>query len=199
MALAVAVRKMADTEAEKLHLEFEREKWRGELDLRTRELLVKEREIDRSRWANPLVIAVFAAAIAATGNAGVAWLTSVEQHRLESERAESAQQLEEGRSEAARILEAIKTNDPDKAAKNLKFLVGAGLISSPKIKQELNEFLARTKPEEFPNFSSDPRRICVPTGPTNSPCLRFYLNPQTGLYDMPPGGEKISCSDCRTS
>jgi len=28
-------------------------------------------------------------------------------------------------------------------------------------------------------------------------CLRFNRNPRTGNYDLPPGGIKMKCSDCR--
>ena len=27
-------------------------------------------------------------------------------------------------------------------------------------------------------------------------CLKFYLNPRTGQYNLPPGGERVKCSDC---
>jgi hypothetical protein len=33
-------------------LEFEREKWRGEYELRKREIEIKEREASRSRWSS---------------------------------------------------------------------------------------------------------------------------------------------------
>jgi hypothetical protein len=27
-------------------------------------------------------------------------------------------------------------------------------------------------------------------------CLKFYRNPRNGLYDLPPGGERVDCTDC---
>jgi len=27
-------------------------------------------------------------------------------------------------------------------------------------------------------------------------CLKFYLNPRTGQYNLPPGGERVKCGDC---
>jgi hypothetical protein len=27
-------------------------------------------------------------------------------------------------------------------------------------------------------------------------CLRFYRNPANGLYDLPPGGERVNCTEC---
>jgi hypothetical protein len=104
-------------------LEFEREKWRGEYELREREIKVKEREASRSRWSSPLVLALLAAAIGAFGNAVAMWLNGRAQHDLETTKAEQARVLEEGKAEATRILEMIKTGDPEKAADNLKFLL----------------------------------------------------------------------------
>jgi len=99
-----------------------------------------EKKTDRG-GLNPLVIAVFAAAVAAVGNATVAWLNGLEQRNLERTRAEQAQVLEETKAEASRILEAIKTINPDKAAGNLKFLLDAGLISDPVRRKNIQTFL----------------------------------------------------------
>ena len=123
-------------------LEFEREKWRAEYALREREIKVKEREASRSRWSSPLVLAVLAAAIAALGNGAAIWLTGRSQHDLETTKAEQTRVLEEGKAEAARILEMIKTGDPEKAADNLKFLVDAGLISDADRRKNIQNFLA---------------------------------------------------------
>jgi hypothetical protein len=27
-------------------------------------------------------------------------------------------------------------------------------------------------------------------------CLKFYRNPRNGLYDLPPGGERVDCANC---
>ena len=96
----------------------EREKWEAERADHQRELLLKERETEaklvelkRSRLANPLTLAIFAAAIAAAGDVYVAYQNDIEQQGLEA-----------GKAEAARILDALKTGDPDKAAANLRFL-----------------------------------------------------------------------------
>jgi hypothetical protein len=118
------------TMSEQTPLEFEREKWLGEYELRKREIEIKEREQSRSRWSNPVVLAVLAAALAGLGNAAATWLNGMEQRKLETGRAEQARIMEETKAEAVRILEVIKTGDADKAAANLKFLVDTGLISN---------------------------------------------------------------------
>jgi hypothetical protein len=112
---------------------FECEKWEAERTFREREISIKEREqaikeaeltLKKeehaiSQWRNPLVVAIFAAAVAASGNAVVAFTNGAFQRQLESQK-----------SEQARILEMIKTGDADKAAENLRFLLDAGLRAS---------------------------------------------------------------------
>lgn len=152
---------------------FEREKWQADLLIRTREVAVKEREQDvrqkevdakldelrRSRWANPLVLALLAAAIAATGNAVVAYINGVAQryqderhskaeNTLQINKADADRQLEDRKSEAARILEVVRTTDPDKAAVNLSFLLDAGLIADPYRRQAIKSYLDNRKPGE---------------------------------------------------
>lgn len=58
---------------------FERERWEADIRLREREIAVKEieaaaraEELKRSRWRDPIVLAVLAATLAAGGNAVVA-------------------------------------------------------------------------------------------------------------------------------
>jgi len=51
------------------------------------ELSLKKSDLNRSRWINPLVIAILAAAAAALGNAAIALITSTKQLELERERA----------------------------------------------------------------------------------------------------------------
>jgi len=151
---------------------FEREKWQADLRLRERELSLREREeilksleLRRSRWTNPLVLAVLAATLAATGNAVVAFINGVEQRELERTRADaqlalerhkddSLQAIEEAKAEATRILEVIKTNDVEKARNNLDFLNQAGLITNPKRRAELQAYLSKLKPGEGPALPS---------------------------------------------
>jgi hypothetical protein len=128
--------------SEQTAIEFEREKWLGEYELRKREIEIKERDQSRSRWSSPVVLAVLAAALAGLGNAAVTWLNGVEQRNLEAERAEQARAMEETKAEAARILEVIRTGDADKSAANLKFLVDTGLISNADRIKNIEAFLA---------------------------------------------------------
>lgn len=128
--------------SEQSPLEFEREKWLAEYELRKREIEIKERDQSRSRWSSPVVLAVLAASLAGLGNAAATWLNGMEQRKLEAGRAEQAKIMEETKAEAARILEVIKTGDPNKAAVNLKFLVHTGLISNADRLKNIQIFLA---------------------------------------------------------
>jgi predicted phosphodiesterase len=153
-------------EATSNNAEFEREKWQADIRLRERELAGRERELDiknrevqarideqnRSRWTNPLVLAVMAAALAAAGNAAVAVINgilqrsieesrAISQNSLETKKAEDDRQTEDAKGESARILEVIKTNDPDRAAINLSFLLATGLITNEQRRKSLSSYL----------------------------------------------------------
>jgi len=56
-------------------------------------------------------------------------------------------QLEELKSEQTRILEMIKTGNPETAARNLGFLLKVGLISNPRLARNLASTLTRQSQE----------------------------------------------------
>jgi GH24 family phage-related lysozyme (muramidase) len=134
---------------------FEREKWRSDLAFRERELALKEKghevaltelqlkqaEQQASRWKSPLIVAIFAAAVAGISNAFLSYLSSETQTKLETQK-----------SEQLRILEMIKTGDPDKAANNLRFLLEAGLIRDALLRGDLQRFLNTRKPGTGPTL-----------------------------------------------
>jgi len=129
---------------------FEHKKWDDERAFREREVLVKEAELSlkrqeqaASQWRSPLVVAVLAAALAAAGNAAVSFLNGKFQRELEAQK-----------SEQARILEMIKTGDPDRAAENLGFLVNVGLIADSKLQDRINDVLTTRKPGSGPTLPS---------------------------------------------
>ena len=170
---------MAERDKTVVDLAFEREKWEADVRLREGEIAVKRAELelkrielDRSKWTNPLVLAVLAAALAAGGSAVVALINGSAQRLVETThndaqvtlerfKVDGQQKVEEGKAEAARILEVIKTADPDKAAENLSFLLKSGLIENDVRRQKLAEFLKQRKSGEGPTIA--------PPGPTISP------------------------------
>lgn len=138
--------------------DFEREKWRADVVLRERDTTLREKDSAAARWPSPLVVAIFAAAVAAVGNAGVAYLNGSQQLAVEN-----------GKAESARILEMIRTGDSDAAAHNLDFLLKAGLITDPDRMERVAAFL-KTRP--------------AGTGPAlPSPSGRVAFEPTDALKD----------------
>jgi hypothetical protein len=146
---------------------LDREKWNfemaarlRELDFTDRELVTKEGELEikrkeqaASQWRNPLIVGIFAAAIAAGGNAWVSYSN-----------ANSLRDLEALKAEQARLLEMIKTGDPDKAAENLRFLINAGLIGDLTLRKSVTDFLATRMPGSGPVLPSpaQPPKLTAP-------------------------------------
>lgn len=143
-------------------LSLEREKWLADLELRKRELDIKERdqanrdaelrlkerEHQGSTWRSPLVVAIFAASVAALGNAVVAVVNGSLQRDVESSKAESV-----------RILEMIRTGDEKRAAANLDFLLKSGLIADPVLAAKLQSFLNTRQPGAGPALPSQGERV----------------------------------------
>ena len=152
---------------------FEREKWLADLELRRRELTLKERDQQNrnaevalkegeqrtSAWRSPLTVAIFATAAAAAGNAVVALVNGWLQRGLEDRKRGAEIQLERSQAESTRILEMIKTGDSELAASNLEFLVQSGLIADPSLLLRLEEFLKKRKPGTGPSLPSPSGRI----------------------------------------
>jgi hypothetical protein len=160
---------------------FEREKWRGEMRLREREVAVKEQEAAIkqaeqqtrakeiaftqaeaawSKWTNPLVVAIFAAAIAAGGNAVVAYINGAAQRQAEETKSRGEREIEASKAESTRILEVIKTGNIELAKVNLKFLLDTGLIADRQRRTDLSAYLERAKPGEGPTLPSAQRLPC---------------------------------------
>ncbi len=173
LTMASPGRAQAPGNVDQLRLEFEREKWRDELNLRTRDLTLREREQaskeaelatkrreqPASPWSNPLVLAILAAAVAAIGNAIVATVNGRMQRRLEVTKREAELALEATKSESTRILEMIKTGDTEAAAKNLQFLVDTGLVAGAERAGKLREYLEKRQPGSGPSLPAASSRF----------------------------------------
>jgi hypothetical protein len=81
-----------------------------EIDLKDRELRLKEAELVSPNWRNPVFVGLMAAALGLLGNLVATSLQNWNTQRVERYKAQSNL-----------ILEAIKTGDQEKAAKNLAF------------------------------------------------------------------------------
>jgi hypothetical protein len=149
---------------ERERFDFERDKWRAEFDVKVREIAIKEREQASSKWRSPLTVAILAAAAAAFGNGVVAIVNGTQQVTLENSKAEST-----------RILEMIKTGDPERAARNLDFLLQSGLITDAKRAEQIATFL-RDKPNSIPVLPSASGRVTFEPSEGLSEGLRKTLD-----------------------
>jgi len=122
----------------------DREKWAADLRLRIMEFKLKKREqatranetalrqkeFERTRWTNPLVVAILAAAIAGILNLIAVSVNDFMQRGIEAQKAESA-----------RILEMIKTDNTEQAATNLGFLLDTGLVANSELVGNIETYL----------------------------------------------------------
>lgn len=157
-------------------------------ELRREDLALRRSEQERSRWTNPLVLAIVAAAIAALGNAVVAGVNGRQQRSLERERANANRvleryksraeikleadkakaqiDLEDRKAESDRILEVVKTGgNTEAAAVNLQFLLDAGLVSTTSLAERLDAFLKARKPGEGPVLPAADGRFRIEASP----------------------------------
>ena len=130
----------------------------------------REAESRRSRWVNPLVLAVLAAALAGLGNAYVASQNGRTQLEMASQSHTRQQSLEEQKAEYALLLEIMKSADACKAARNLHVAFEAGMLSAPNKREALKVWLTKNADCQngcaaTPIASANP----VPPQPTPSP------------------------------
>lgn len=92
-----------------------------QLAQRDRELDLKERELTKSPWSNPLIATLAAGVVALAGNIGVSVFNGSAQRTVEQEK-----------TRGNLLLEAIKTGNLKAATCNLDLLVEFGLLPSDK-------------------------------------------------------------------
>ncbi len=90
-------------------------------------------------WHNPVFLGLIAATLALSGNLYATW-----------HQGEIAERQAHVKAQSDLVIEAIKTGDPQRAAKNLLFLVRLGLLDDPdgKIQSALSH------PEDAPYLPS---------------------------------------------
>jgi tetratricopeptide (TPR) repeat protein len=116
---------------EQQRLALERDKWQADLELRRRELEVKEEEARRHRgflgYLNPISVALFSGVLVLIGNL----ITTSMQNsaKLEADRITHTRQLDlkRERFESDLIKDYIKTK-PERVEENLRFLIRTGLV-----------------------------------------------------------------------
>ena len=115
-----------------------------ETRIKERELELKEKEAGRAAWRSPLVVSIFAAALAAASNAWIAFYNSEVNRRDQNLAAENA-----------RILQMLKA-DPEQAARNLEFLIDTNLITDAALRKNVRAYLATRKPGVGPSLAPPP-------------------------------------------
>jgi hypothetical protein len=103
------------------------------LDIRLRrtELKLKEEELRRTRWNNPLTVAIFVAAVGLIGNFGVTAWQTYNSLKATNLKAIHDLELERDKARSDLIFQAVKA-DPDQATSNLIFLISARILDDPK-------------------------------------------------------------------
>lgn len=164
---------MSEDNERKLFSPLDQQKWKVERGFREREVAAKERELilqeadldlrrkaQASQWHNPLVMAIFAAAISLISNSVLTYLNGQQTLKLESNKAEFS-----------RVADMLKTGgDPDKAAALLTFLVDVKLLKDPDVVAGLRDYVAHRKPGSG---------VSLP-----SPVKRTTLSPEPPLNEM---------------
>lgn len=130
-----------------------------EVELREREVKAKEREVSvkeaeqkiAARW-NPvlwgLVGALLGGAYGVVGSVYVALKQSQSNQQVAQERAEADYKLQRQKIQGDFILEAIRTGSPEKARKNLIFLIDTGLVEDPG--KKIQTFLEKREAPALP-------------------------------------------------
>jgi hypothetical protein len=103
---------------------------RIELELKRKELQakVKEEKYYKIFGLSPLVTAILAGTLSVIGSIAVNYYQGKQGRELESAKSKATESLERQKQTHELILKMIGTDNPNQAAKNLQFLVQAGLI-----------------------------------------------------------------------
>jgi hypothetical protein len=99
---------------------FDKESRLQEIAIKARETSMKEAELHRSRWLNPTVIGLVAAASGLFGNLLVALFSNMNSQRIEQFKAQSNL-----------IVQAVGTGDQKSACRNLISFIRLGLLEDP--------------------------------------------------------------------
>jgi hypothetical protein len=92
-----------------------------EVVAREREVAVKEKEVNKSRWGNPIFIALVVASVGLFGNLVITLLNN-----------KNAREVEHQRSQSDLALEAMRTGSPEKACTNLMAFIHLKLLDDAK-------------------------------------------------------------------
>lgn len=124
-----------------------------------KELELKQRESDRSRWTNPFIVAIIGATAVGLFSAAVSVLNAKYQRQLSDSTNQNQGYLESVRAENANILEVVKLGDPQKVRSGLCLLLKLNSIKSSEANAGIQSYLAehhgcQAEPEQKPSTSN---------------------------------------------
>lgn len=130
---------------------------REELAVRRAEAQAKLTGTTRSWWrgADPLVLAVVAGILTIGGNSFLAYFNAKAATDQESNKAANALAVEKEKAKATLIIQAVSTDDPATARRNLFFFLDAGIIADPD--QKIRAAVEKYAPV-LPSASGQPTR-----------------------------------------
>lgn len=125
-----------------------------------RQVHVKEQELEhvvseahKNTWKSPLVVAIFAAAVGALGNALITYYSSYLDREAAATEYERSIALAESDAERERILEMIKIGEPEQVQRNLEFLVDTELVQDPETVASIRSYYENRAPGTGPGTS----------------------------------------------
>jgi hypothetical protein len=116
-----------------------------ELRLKRIEAKRLARESARSRWTNPIVVAVLGAILVGIGNAVVSVLNGKYQRGIAAAISQRQGDMESAKSERASVLEVIKLSEPDKIRARLCILLKLNQIPSEQTNRAVQSYLNANK------------------------------------------------------
>jgi lysozyme family protein len=130
---------------------------REELAVRRAEAQAKLAGATRSWWrgADPLVLAVVAGILTIGGNTFLAYFNARAATEQEKSKADNALAVEKEKAKATLIIQAVSTDDPATARRNLFFFLDAGIIQDPD--QKIRAAVEKYAPV-LPSASGQPTR-----------------------------------------
>ena len=143
-----------------------------ELLIKRRELDIRLHEIERAaalatapwwRRADPLILALIGAILTIFGNMLVSHFNNTSSVDQEERKASNDLALERQKAKYTLILQAIATNDPKSAERNIRFFIEAGLLEDKddKIREALARFTP-VLPSPGGNSPSSPQAVAIP-------------------------------------
>jgi hypothetical protein len=151
---------------------FDQELRLQEIAIKAREVSMKEAELLRSRWLNPTVIGLVAAASGLFGNLFVAFFSNMNSQRIEQFKAQSNL-----------IVQAVGTGDQKSACRNLISFIRLGLLEDPQGRLGRCETDLNTIPV-LPSGSTYTPLLDTPSAVAMAPVVNAVAQGDSYHYDV---------------